>query len=324
VTAIDSAVRAPGSAPVSAPVRRPALDSAARDMALVTAAALPLAMANPVAASIGALALFGLAHTFLELRWVLARFRPVFTPAFLATTAGLATVIALARLTGAPRQVEIVAGFALVGAGLLHAGRTGRIPPASVVVAAGALTAALALSLQSPGLYGIVLAHLHNVVTAVLVWQWAGERKGFRAGIAAAYAAVPALVLSGAVDFLLPAPAVPTGAARLLAGSIVPPQQLSTAMGVRIVAVFAFLQLVHYGIWCWLLPRRGAGGRAVASGKGPWLAAAVMATGLLALVFRTDYATGRTLYGSLATYHAYLELPVVLVLLGGARNATAR
>jgi hypothetical protein len=318
VTAIESAVRAPT-------LDTAARDTAARDLALVAAAALPLALVNPVAASIGALALFGLAHTFLELRWVLARFQPIFTPAFLAATGSLATVIAVARLTGAPKQVEIAAGFGIVAVGLAHAGRTGRIPPTSVLVAASALTAAAALSLRTPGMYGIVLAHLHNVVTAMLVWQWSKGRPGFRPALLTAYALVPAAVLLGACDALLPAPAQPTGAAKLLAGSIVPPQHLGSAMGVRIVAVFAFLQLVHYGIWCWLLPRRSAPKPARTSArattKTPWLAVAVVATGLLALVFRTDYATGRTLYGSLATYHAYLELPVVLVLLGGARAA---
>jgi hypothetical protein len=37
--------------------------------------------------------------------------------------------------------------------------------------------------------------------------------------------------------------------------------------------------------------------------------------GFLAVLFLSDYFAGRALYGALATYHAYLEFPVLLALL---------
>ena len=294
-----------------------------RDLVLVAAVALPLAAAQPVAASIVSLAVFGLAHTFLELRWVLARFRPLLHGRFLAAVCAPATVIAAARLVGAPRPVEVAAGFALLALAVGHGARTGRLAPAPTAAAAALLAAGLAVSLRSPVLYGIVLAHLHNLVTGLLLWDWAGEAAGrrFRLALVAAFAVVPALILAGAFDALLPGAAGvgQAGAGKLLAGSVTPHSLTGTALGVRVLAAFAFLQLVHYGVWCWLLPRRSPA--PPAERRVPWAAVAAFATVVLALVFRADYASGRTLYTSLATYHAYLELPVVLVLLGGARAA---
>jgi hypothetical protein len=262
----------------------------------------------------------------LELRWVLARFRPLMPARLVTALCVPATVIALARLTAAPRAIEITAGFALVAIGLGHAAATGRLSRTPAVVAGAALAVGLGASLGHPVLYGIVLAHLHNVVTAALVWHWAGGSRAFRRTLVVAYAAVPALVLAGAVDRLLPATLAAAGPTHLLAASVAPPVALTTTLGIRMLAVFAFLQLVHYGIWCWLLPRRdhartapAQSSRAVSSRSVPWTLVIAAATALLAFVFRTDYATGRTLYTSVATYHAYLELPVVLVLLGGAR-----
>ncbi|MDQ1444482.1 MAG: hypothetical protein QOI20_946, partial [Acidimicrobiaceae bacterium] len=255
------------------------------------------------------------------LRWVLARFRPLLSTRFMAAACVPATAIAAARLLGLARPVEITAGFGLVAMGLAYGRMTGRVPASSTVVAGAALAAGLALSLRTPGMYGIVLAHLHNVVTAVLLWHWRPDRR-LRTGLLIAYAAVPALVLIGAVDPLLPSHLARTGPTHLFAASVTPPAWAATTLGIRVAAVFAFLQLVHYGVWCWLLPRRDPAPRptraAGQAGQVPVLAVLAFATALLALVFRADYATGRTLYGSLATYHAYLELPVVLMLLGGA------
>ena len=50
------------------------------------------------------------------------------------------------------------------------------------------------------------------------------------------------------------------------------------------------------------------------AGRGVWLVGLV-AGGLLAVFFLSDYLQGRALYGALATYHAYLEFPVLLALL---------
>ena len=38
------------------------------------------------------------------------------------------------------------------------------------------------------------------------------------------------------------------------------------------------------------------------------------------MLFLSDYFAGRALYGALATYHAYLEFPVLLALLMSPRT----
>lgn len=39
------------------------------------------------------------------------------------------------------------------------------------------------------------------------------------------------------------------------------------------------------------------------------------------MLFAADYAQGRTLYAALASYHAYLEFPVLLMLVLGLGEA---
>jgi len=318
MTVVDGA--AAGRAVSVGSERRGALrfDGPALDLLLVAAVALPFALRFPVATSVLALAAFGLVHTFLELRWVLARFRDFISGSFLAVCCVPVTLIALTRLLGGARAIEITAGFALLAAAVVQGYRTGRLTKAPAAVAAAALAIGLAASLDAPVMYGIVLAHLHNVVTGFLLWEWSSDmaedrRRAFRAVVAGLFVALPAFVLLGAADAVLPA-----SVKGLVVGTVTP-GWAGAAMGVRLMAAFALLQVVHYGVWCWLLPRRSTGPTAPSRIDGSWLAAAIAAAAVLALVFRTDYATGRTLYTSLATYHAYLEFPVVLVLLGGSR-----
>ena len=303
-----------------------ALEGPALDLLVVAVFAIPFAVRYPVVASIASLAAFGLAHTFLELRWVLARFRGFIGGPFLAAVCVPATVIAVNRLTGGAKAVEILAGFSLLALAVGQGVRTGRLTPAPATLAAGALVLGLVAALRTPGMYGVVIAHLHNTVTGVLLWEWSSDwaedaRRRFRTGLAVCFAAVPALVLMGAADVLLPDALGSSGPANMLVKGVSPTSWIDTTMGIRVVAVFTFLQLVHYGVWCWLLPRRAPAKAAptTAATRTGWIAATLVATGLLALVFATDYGTGRTVYTSLATYHAYLEFPVVLVLLGGTR-----
>lgn len=39
------------------------------------------------------------------------------------------------------------------------------------------------------------------------------------------------------------------------------------------------------------------------------------------MLFAIDYASGKALYGAFASYHAYLEFPVVLAVLLGLRGS---
>ena len=104
------------------------------------------------------------------------------------------------------------------------------------------------------------------------------------------------------------------------------PPAASVEIGLRFLVVFAFLQTMHYVVWVGFLPRYAPEAAAAFDVRVPWLRgrrawiAGLVAGGFLAMLFVSDYFAGRALYGALATYHAYLEFPVLLALLLGARG----
>jgi hypothetical protein len=108
-----------------------------------------------------------------------------------------------------------------------------------------------------------------------------------------------------------------------------PPSTVDTVVGTRFLVVFAFLQTMHYVVWVWFLPRYAPDATAAFEQRVPALPdkrvwALGVAGGLvLAAMFAVDYWSGRSVYAALATYHAYLEFPVLLALLltsSGGRN----
>ena len=263
--------------------------------------ALLLALWAPLPLAVFGLVLIGPAHTVFELRYVVDRFRPLLTGSFLVPI----TVIAVARLAGpSARRVEIVAAFGLLALALAR--RPGR---RTVVTAA--VGVAFAASLRWPAWYGLVLLHLHNLVPAAFLWEWSKER-ALRVVAVVALLAVPLAIVAGALDALVLGAHAGSGVGPgwATAATQVTPPGWSAPSAARFFTAFAYLQAVHYVVWCWVLPRRQP------SRPVPGLPAAVVAaTALIAVVFAVDYATGRALYSSLATYHAYLEFPVLLAFL---------
>src|SRR6185312_5244764 len=160
----------------------------------------------------------------------------------------------------------------------------------------------------------------------------AAARAGFRIVQVGWVLAVPALILAGMADAwtgrVAPGVAAFAGEpdpARVLAVSA-PPSTVDSTMGVRFLVVFAFLQTMHYVVWVWFLPRHAPDAVQAFENRVPVLTnRRVWALGagggaLLAVLFALDYWGGRSVYAALATYHAYLEFPVLIALLTGARN----
>ena len=94
--------------------------------------------------------------------------------------------------------------------------------------------------------------------------------------------------------------------------------------------MFAFLQTMHYVVWVALLPRVAPDASASFEARVPWVtgprlwAMGFMAAAVFAVLFGVDFVQGKALYAALASYHAYLELPVLLAMLVGAKGlATA-
>ncbi len=293
------------------------------ETAAYVAVAAVLAARAPLVASVVGLMVFGILHNALELRYVLVRWAGRFTGAFRTTVLALVTLIALTRLAGpVARRVEIVAGLAILAYGMVR-GRRAR----PVLAAAGlpALAVAGALAWTHVDLYFVAVTYVHNLVPFVVLWDWSARRlagrarAAFRAVQVTWLLVVPALLLSGAV----PVPGVAEqGAAVRFAGPVAghvataAPPAWRGPEAARLLAVFAFLQVLHYVFWCLFLPRHGDAPRAPwprPARLAAWAGLAVVA-GIFAFGYATAWTGTKIAYTSVASYHAYVEYAVLAVV----------
>lgn len=271
------------------------------------------------------LALFGLPHVLVELRYVDERFSarlPRGALTWLVVGLGLVALLrflAFAGATGPWARAELALGVGLVAVA------------APLAVAAPRPTAAALTTLVAVGLlFGVVYAPLETLVAMALLHNltpvgFLAERlrgRARRRGLAAAAVAfvlVPAAML--AAPFLPQVTAGPPGVGELSRhlGAFVPSPWLGTAFGARLFATAAYLQVMHYVVVLGVLPRLGGGDqqpRAVA----PWPRRGPLALGMLlgassvaAAAFAADFAGARAGYAVVAAVHAWVELPVLLV-----------
>ncbi len=194
-------------------------------------------------------------------------------------------------------EVAVGAGALAVGAALAPSGG-GR------VVAAVGVGGLLALSAAPTAL--VLLGHLHNVVAVVLAAAWSG-----RGGRALLVWAVAGAVVSAWGAGPLDAPEH-AAFARGLGATLAP--GLSDAAAAASVRVYAWLQLVHYAVWLWILPRarRDDGGWS-SIGAPAWavLGVAACAVPLAAWWGTLGPAGVRGAYLSIASFHGWLELVVL-------------
>lgn len=304
------------------------------------ALALVLALRAPTGLAVLGLAAFGLLHNVLELRYVAGRFAVVLAGPLLRLLLVLVTGIVVCRLLPPSvysRSAEILLAYGLLVAASWYGLRS---RPVLLAGAVAVLAVAAAGSLSFPAYHFVVLAHLHNVVPLLFLWEWSRRLARGRALFLALQFTwvllVPALLLSGLLDGLLAGATGATGATGTAGGwtarlesSYTPPAWLASHLGLRFLAVFAFLQTMHYVVWVWFLPRyapeaaEGFEARVPAlRGARAWALGAA-AGGVLAVLFAADYAQGRAVYAAVASYHAYLEFPVLLMLVLGAAHEGA-
>ncbi|HET9649430.1 MAG TPA: hypothetical protein VFP34_14540 [Microlunatus sp.] len=301
--------------------------------------ALVLATRAPLATTVLGLIAFGVLHNVLELRYVAGRFAPVLSGPFLYLLLALITGIVVCRLltTFAPavgRPSEIVLGFLVLAAGALLGLRSlgrarSRAGVVLIVAVALLLGSGAVASIAFPAYYFVVLTHLHNLVPLVFLWEWAGRipggaaRAAFRLTQVLWIVVLPLVILAGALDrFIVDGPGVVqrfVGTGATVVASATPPTL--DHWGLRFLVVFAFMQTMHYVVWVGFLPRFAPDATAAFEARVPWLPgrrAWVLGMGaglVLAAVFVTDYLQGKAVYAALASYHAYLEFPVLLALL---------
>ena len=305
--------------------------------------ALALALVAPLDVFVFGLLLVGVTHVVFELRYVIGRF-PAITRGHLAIIVqAVLLVIALGRLAvagGVGARGEILGWGLLLVAAVLFTTRS-----APGVRLAGLTCAGLAtgLAYSAPDTWVVVQVHLHNVIPALFVWDWSRSladraRTAVRTAIVGWVALVPLLLVSGVLTAFrsgssMAADAVSSTSAHF---AVTPPawREGAGALPDRLLAAFAFAQLVHYGIWCLFLPRFAPDVTRSfeATAPGRWLrgwrlwAVALTGTALVAGVGLYDYGQGRTVYTAFGAYHAYLEFPVLAAMLAlwATRRSAAR
>lgn len=291
-----------------------------------------LAIGAPMPLAVFGLALFGIVHICLELRYVIGRFAGPLAGRFGWLLVLALSLMVLTRLVATlnltlGRQLEAAGAFVLLGLAA-WIGLSGRSRLAVLIGLAGLAV----VCLYWPSWYWAVITHLHNFIPLAFLWDWSsrfrwpGERLVFMAGHAVWAVLVPALIMSGALDGWINLRAglasswVGDGAA-IIASAQFP--GISPEIMFRAFVVFAFLQSMHYVVWIgffpWQAPEVSARfGRAAPALRGwrlPLLAAGLGAAVFVAFV--SDYRLGRQIYSLVSTYHVYLEFPILVFMLVG-------
>lgn len=315
-------------------------------VAIAAVAVLALACAStPLAVYIVALALFGWAHVLSELRYVDLRFGPrVGTRLRRRLGAGLA-LVALVRagtiIGWLPAAVSVPVELGLVIALVLAVlpALTGHLARAIAVIGAAAVAAGVA---WAPIHTFLLLAVLHNLTPVGFLSEILRGRARRRALAVAAgvFAGVPLILASGWIQARLAGfgwwrPELGLlGAGDLHAnmGAYLPAEMRAAPWAVHVFAAAVFAQCMHYAAVIHVLPRclasaargleRGAG-CAEARSVLPWpradrFAVAIAAFSLAMFAgFALDYGNARGAYSVAAAVHAWIELPILLLALGG-------
>ncbi len=288
--------------------------------------ALGLALSVPLDVVVFGLLAIGMVHVALEVRYVSGRYHGVLHGRFLVGVNVVLVSIVVSRLLlpgVLPRRVEIVLLVGMLAVTVLLA-RSWRARAVGLAV----LAPVAAFALLRPDTWFVLQANLHNLLPAVFLWEWSAtladpaKRRAVRGTTLAWAVVVPILLLSGVLDPWLAAGS--TTASATAGATVVPSIVLDPAgpAAARFLAHFGFAQVMHYTVWCWFFPRHAPEATEAfeATPVGSKLRGrrllllAAGATVLVALVAAHDYAQGRTLYTSLASYHAYLEFPVLIAL----------
>lgn len=172
-------------------------------------------------------------------------------------------------------------------------------------------TAAVALLAAWHPSTSLAMAHLHNGVALVLWWRWR-ERSALHALVPLAVGFGAVAILAGAAD----------GALTTLDGAWLPRPSWPDPWGARSVALFAFLQSVHYLAWLRLVPEDDrpqpttrtfrATFRALGSDLGwPFVTLAALLSAAFAAWTFIDVEAAGLAYFRLAAFHGPLEWGVI-------------
>lgn len=288
-------------------------------------------MQAPFAVTAFGIVLLGPLHVLLAVRYMSGRVAgavPASTGWLLVV---LLAVMALMRAvtTFVPHlghQLELFGSMGLVAFALVL-GLHGRLRLLALIP----VVLAVVESLVELPWYGHLLTHGHNLIPLVFLWDWARGRPRRLAFVGANLVwllGLPAAILLGLTDPLL------NGEPPRLVTQVVDPGALiATAappgtdpvLGLRLLAVLAFLQLMHYLLWMVFFQvwgRTEVRRSPLPTGWRFWALAAA-ASALVWAAYAVSYFDGRAAYSVLGAFNAYLEQPVAVWLLLTALPVTA-
>jgi hypothetical protein len=325
------------------PASRPSSPRGAWTVVVVAYVGIAAVVATvwPLSSYALSLAAFGLAHVLTELRYVDARFGASLPRSFWRATAMILGLVIALRILGlaggiAPAMMapaELCLAALLFAVAVVPAWQRAASPAARALAVVG-LVVAVAVTIGAvvdPVATLLVFALLHNATPALFLIERAPpERRGRTAlASAAVFIGVPALVAAGAGHALLAtrglgdvAPWTSVGALADHYRAYLPASLHDDDAASRLFSAAVTAQLLHYGaVIVWLPATLTDDDRASL----PWprsrkFAGIVVALSLgLLLHFVADFAGARAAYGVAAAVHAWIEWPVLVVGLAGAR-----
>ena len=313
-------------------VRRALVERASRVPLMLTAhaaAAFAVALLAPSLSLVLAPLVLGVPHVASDVRHLVARRRlpSAWVHALAAFAVALIATRVLAETHSLPEGLVIRAEHAIASAcilmGALVGARTGGWRRTAWVALAAALLIA-SLSMVAPRALRIGLVQGHNLI-AIVIWLLLFRRGGRWALLAVTTVLVGAALLGSGVllSVTLRHGALSVFGLHLGAAADVLAPGTSDVRGLSLTTMFAFLQAVHYAIWLIAIPQDDGRARGRPSVAMTWRALAhdLSPVGLLAtvvlivVVAAAGVATPlrtRALFLSLVTFHAWLELALLL------------
>jgi hypothetical protein len=255
--------------------------------------------------------LLGVPHLVADLRYLVAR------PGWGRAPTAVLLLLPLLAWAGGGAWVS---GLVLMGLGVV--GRGAERWALLILGAAG-----IALTMLVGPVADLGLAHAHNGVALVLWWVWRPRPR--HAALVPLAAVLGAVAVASVPAGWWAAASTPEGVSPLEYLARLAPG-LGPTVGLKVVAVFAFAQAVHYGVWLRLMPeddrarptprtfRMSLRALEADVGSVPLAVAVGLAVGfpVWALAAPGAAADG---YLSFAGFHAHLELGAVALLLTRGR-----
>lgn len=318
-------------------------------MASVVAAAAVVASLAPLATYALSLAAFGLVHVLSEVRYVDERFRLRLGQGLVAGVLGLLAIIvgwrtwlACGGSAGtATASIELTLVLLLALTALVAVRHAGMVP----ALVATAVVVLIAVGAYAAPLTALVLlAVLHNLTpVGFLAERLCGQqRRRALLTCGVVFVIVPVIIgsgflrqtwqtlgLPGSGTHAEPIPFWGIGEIYDHIGVFVPPALTTVAGAIDLFAAVVYLQVMHYATVIHILPRLNredseAFARTTAdkpptawpTGRVFAIFLGVVAAGSL-VAFALSFNDARRIYGIFAAFHAWLEVPILLLALGG-------